>query len=158
MNTNTCSINAELSLDFIPSIHAAYIHSQKSRRSAIRKRNKRSVFSQLAHISDEKHSSLLPARIRQIIFVLAIIAVIAIGRFMITSASERMQAPHMNKYYTSISVQEDDTLWTIAGKYNSGTEDNNSYIRSLKKLNNMTSDTLYKGENLLIYYFSPEEK
>lgn len=69
-----------------------------------------------------------------------------------------MNTSSQTRYYTSISIQEDDTLWDIESRYNSGAEERNDYIHSIMELNHMTSDVLYSGQNLIIYYYSAQEQ
>lgn len=59
------------------------------------------------------------------------------------------------KYYTSILIEEGDSLWSIAEEYRP--DDNISvkkYIKDLKKMNNMHSDTIHAGNYLTIYYYN----
>lgn len=93
-----------------------------------------------------------------VIFML-ILFTIAIGRLVTVSASAQGQEKEpMLRYYTSISIENNDTLWNIAQEYNNGDESDSNYINSIKSLNNMNSDTLYSGQNLIVYYFSSEIK
>lgn len=59
------------------------------------------------------------------------------------------------KYYTSIQIEKDDTLWSIAGNYVSGTNTTINYINEIKEINHLDSDLIYQGQNLIIYYYSP---
>ena len=52
------------------------------------------------------------------------------------------------------SVTTGDTLWSIADRYNNGTENITSYINSLKHLNNIDGDTIYAGDTIIIYYYT----
>jgi LysM repeat protein len=63
----------------------------------------------------------------------------------------------MHKYFTSITVQSDDTLWDIADRY-SYDEKTSSYVRNVMSINNMTDSTIYSGQDLVIYYYSEEVK
>lgn len=87
-----------------------------------------------------------------------IITVICIGSSIIVNASDTVNTSSQTRYYTSIRIQEDDTLWDIEARYNSGTEERNDYIHSIMELNHMTSDVLYNGQNLIIYYYSAEDQ
>ena len=49
-------------------------------------------------------------------------------------------------------MQPDDTLWNIADSYASDGESHQQYINAVKSLNNMTDDTIYSGQNIVIYY------
>ena len=63
------------------------------------------------------------------------------------------------KYYTSYKIQENDTLTSIAEKY---TKDTNvsvaDYISELKNDNRLKDDEITEGENLIITYYSDEQK
>ena len=60
------------------------------------------------------------------------------------------------KYYTSIDIEKNDTLWSIASEYNTNSTDSASYIREIMELNQMNSDCIYQGQHLIIYYYSDE--
>ena len=62
------------------------------------------------------------------------------------------------KYYTSISIQPGDSLWSIACRYSDGHYSSiQEYIDELKSINNLTSDTIHAYEYLLVPYFAAEE-
>ena len=61
---------------------------------------------------------------------------------------------YSGRYYMNIQVNKDDTLWSIADRYNNGTENITSYINSLKQLNNIDGDTIYAGDTIIIYYYA----
>ena len=57
------------------------------------------------------------------------------------------------KYYTSITIEDGDTLWSISEKYMY--DDYNSieeYMNELISINGLTSEKLYAGNNLVIVY------
>lgn len=59
------------------------------------------------------------------------------------------------KYYACITIDEDETLWTIAEEHYS--EEYNSYqeyIDEVKFINNLTDDTIYRGAKLVIPYYA----
>ena len=59
------------------------------------------------------------------------------------------------KYYKSITITNDDTLWSIAEQYMD--EDHyqsiNDYINEVKNMNAMTDDVIHYGEHLIIPYY-----
>ena len=63
-----------------------------------------------------------------------------------------------NKYYTSISIEKGDTLWSIASNYVSGPKTISNYVNELKEINNLQTDCIYQGQNLIVYYYSSEQK
>ena len=64
------------------------------------------------------------------------------------------------KYFKCITVDEDDTLWSIAEENIS--EEYSSiydYIAEVKSINNLNSDKIYYGASLVVpYYAAPVEK
>ena len=60
------------------------------------------------------------------------------------------------KYYTSIRLEEGDTLWTIADRYsaNSG-KSREDYVRELRFMNSLTDDTIHTGNYLTVSYYKP---
>ena len=103
------------------------------------------------------HKDNSPKTLLFIFVSLAVIIFISISSILIVNAAEQNnQSSH--KYYTSIVINSSDTLWDIAQEYNSGSCDIRTYINDIKKLNNMTSDTIYAGQSLIVYYYSDEVK
>ncbi|MBE5921546.1 MAG: LysM peptidoglycan-binding domain-containing protein [Lachnospiraceae bacterium] len=64
------------------------------------------------------------------------------------------------KYYTTITVEEDMTLWEIAEEYNYDVyyDSINDYIDEVKNINSLRSDTIHSGAKLVVVYFSNEYK
>lgn len=63
------------------------------------------------------------------------------------------------KYYTSVQIEAGDTLWSIANSYcNDSGMNISEYIKEIKQLNHLTSDTIISGQYLTIIYFSSEYK
>lgn len=93
-----------------------------------------------------------------IIGILTIVCISVFCGFSVNAAGKK-QNTDMKKYYTSITVEADDTLWDIADLYyivGNNERDSNSYIsyiNDIKRLNNMSTDTLYAGKDLIVYYY-----
>lgn len=60
------------------------------------------------------------------------------------------------KYYKSIAINRDDTLWSIAEEYMD--EDHydsaEDYIREVKDMNSLQDDVIHYGEYLVIPYYT----
>ena len=93
--------------------------------------------------------------IRIIHAILAAVLLIAVtgigGRMIIANASVKEGQNALERYYTSITIEDCDTLWDIEARYNTGAENKEQYIRSIMQMNHMSSDILYSGQNLIIY-------
>lgn len=96
--------------------------------------------------------------IKCILLSCVLISVLCVSSILMVKASDKAGAPGQNKYYTSITVQENDTLWDLARQYNPGDVSRAMFIDEIKQMNNMTSDIIYSGQRLLIYYYSDIKK
>lgn len=59
------------------------------------------------------------------------------------------------KYYKSITIANDDTLWSIAEQYmdEDHYESISDYINEVKNMNAMTDDVIHYGDHLIIPYY-----
>ena len=59
------------------------------------------------------------------------------------------------KYYKSVIVSNNDTLWTIAEKYmdDEHYDSINDYIQEVKSMNTLEDDVIHYGEYLVIPYY-----
>ena len=81
-----------------------------------------------------------------------------LGSVMV-NAESRSANPDAELYYTNIVVQEGDTLWDIAREYVDYDYYDNAkeYMDELVRINALTTDDVYAGENLIVtYYVVPE--
>lgn len=62
------------------------------------------------------------------------------------------------KYYKSITVTNDDTLWSIAAEYmdDEHYESIYDYINEVKSMNSLTDDVIQYGEHLVVPYYDSE--
>lgn len=75
---------------------------------------------------------------------------------LIARAQSCMAQNNDNKYFTNITVEEGDTLWNVAEEYMDEEHYDSiyEYMDELKKMNHLTSDELYAGQNLVVTYYS----
>lgn len=82
--------------------------------------------------------------IRIIHAILAAVLLIAVtgigGRMIIANASVKDEQNALERYYTSITIEDCDTLWDIEARYNTGAENKEQYIHSIMQMNHMSSD------------------
>ena len=59
----------------------------------------------------------------------------------------------IQKYYKSITIEQGDSLWSIAQEYRTEDYDNTQeYIDELMQINGLTSETIHEGQHLIIVY------
>ena len=93
-------------------------------------------------------------------FVLVIAAVMLVSCFSVVLGTRLVAAhgsleetPAEYKYYKSIELSEGDTLWDIAVTYTGNEYSSvNDYIKVLKQINNLSSDTIHEGQYLTVVY------
>ena len=79
---------------------------------------------------------------RFIIFTVVLILLVMSAFSTITGA--------INASGSSATVQPGDTLWSIAEKHMDDSKDIRKFIYEIKKLNNVSADTLTAGQKLMI--------
>lgn len=58
------------------------------------------------------------------------------------------------KYYTSIEVEEGDTLWSISEEYmTSEYNDRNEYMNEVRQMNHITGSEIRSGSIILVPYY-----
>ena len=70
--------------------------------------------------------------------------------------SHRTEYAYINgsPYYKSVEIKDGDNLWNIARQYKKGSRmSTEEYIRELKRMNSLRSDTIHKGQFLTIVYY-----
>ena len=85
--------------------------------------------------------------------ILMMVICISFGAFLVSAHEKTSADDIVYKYYKSIEIQSGDTLWAIAedtmtDEYNSVAE----YVQVLKDMNNLDSDNIQAGQNLIIAY------
>lgn len=97
--------------------------------------------------------------LRQRIVVIALSFVIVLGSILFwTVGKSKASVEHESfKYYTSVRIEQGDTLWSIANHY-MGPEyqDIQEYIAEIKRLNKLGPDEIHSGQYLTVPYYSRE--
>ena len=98
---------------------------------------------------------------RRMILLLAALFVITVGSIVCGSIFSSAKDPATDipqyKYYKSITIEQGDSLWSIAQEYRSDTyEDVQEYINELVQLNGLTSMTIHEGQHLVVAYYDAE--
>jgi len=61
--------------------------------------------------------------------------------------------PEYQRYYKSVQIRPGDSLWGLAEEYSGGRMSVEDYIRELRSMNRLTSDTIHSGQYLTVLYF-----
>ena len=76
------------------------------------------------------------------------------GRSLMYVMAEEAISPSPEKYYTSIHLEEGDTLWSIAQTYYSDSEESiEEYVRELRQINSLSDNHIDAGHYLTIRYY-----
>ncbi len=91
-------------------------------------------------------------KLNKYVLICAFIAILAI---LIAATGMFVQAQEKNEVlYTSIEIQDNDTLWAIASTYCDPDEESiTEYIENIKEINNISSDQIISGNYLIIYEY-----
>ena len=62
---------------------------------------------------------------------------------------------HDTKYYTTISVKSNDSLWSITSDYrDKGYSTQEDYIDEIKSINGLRGNSIKAGSSLIVAYYS----
>lgn len=80
------------------------------------------------------------------------------GSFLSFAQNSRTEEPVQFKCYKSIVIQEGDSLWSLAERhiYSESETAVKEYIKELKQINQLESETIQTGEHLIIPYYTTE--
>lgn len=86
--------------------------------------------------------------------IIIVTAVFAFQSFVSKAQEENPDVTY--KYFTSLEIEQGDTLWNIAQEYiDYGYYDNvQEYVDEVLDINNMSDDTIKAGQCIIIPYFS----
>lgn len=88
----------------------------------------------------------------QFIIIVTVVLVIICSTFI--SINAKGSDTTGSKYFTTIKIEDGDSLWSIANTYcSSGYNDYNEYIDEVKSINNMSDDVVKKGSYIVVPYY-----
>lgn len=95
---------------------------------------------------------------RRIVLTMISVFVITMGCIVCGSIFTSAKNPETDipqyKYYKSITIEQGDSLWSIAETYCCEEyKDTYDYIAEVKELNGLTSDTIHEGQHLVVAYY-----
>ncbi len=82
------------------------------------------------------------------------VCIILFSNHSVTNASESGNNVQLTKYYKTITIEQGDTLWSIAQEYKSGDyKTTQDYVNELISMNGLHSEQITSGQKLVIAYF-----
>lgn len=93
-----------------------------------------------------------------ILTLLFILGGVLLGSSWSDARRSEASADHsIYKYYTTVTVEDGDTLWTLADTYmDEQYRDKREFISEVKQLNQIDENQIHEGTQLVIPYYSPE--
>lgn len=97
----------------------------------------------------------LQRKFLMLIMTVCLVITFSIGINGFLSNAKNNESRTFYKYYTSITVTNEDTLWSIAEKYMDAEHYNsvNDYIQEVKAMNHLKNDIINYGEHLIVPYY-----
>lgn len=92
------------------------------------------------------------------LIMLAILLVTGLlGYHLKQTMSEEVTITGYSKYYTSVRLEEGDTLYSLAERYNNlNIKSADEYVRELRSMNCLTEDLIHAGNYLTITYYKTD--
>lgn len=76
------------------------------------------------------------------------------GRSLMYVMAEEETNASPEKFYTSIHLEEGDTLWSIAQTYYTDSDESvEEYVRELRQINSLSDDHIDAGHYLTVRYY-----
>lgn len=77
------------------------------------------------------------------------------GHTLLNAHAGEKGAGQLNRYYTSIQLEQGDSLWDIAGQYMEGSGcSKQEYVEELKRMNGLKDGQIHSGEYLTVVYYA----
>ncbi len=110
-----------------------------------------------AYKRKKRRQQILRNRILTTLVTVCLVFAFTVGYYSIKSSASTGDEQVSFKYYTSVNVEQGDTLWNIADKYIDYTqyEDKVAYIAEIQSINHLedTADIIV-GQSLIVPYYS----
>lgn len=121
------------------------------------KRYNRGINSRSSRVKARRRRNRFLVKLSTVLMMCAMIGIMFV-RMNLYAESEHQEAP-VYKYYTSICINDGDTLERIAReRYTIDFESVEAYIKEVKFINHLKSDELIAGGYLIVPYYSVIEK
>lgn len=96
--------------------------------------------------------------LKKSIMILAVVLIMLLSSIFgwslmyVMAEDEATMSPE--KYYTSIRLEDGDTLWSIAERYMDSEESVADYVSELRQINSLSDDHIDAGHYLTVRYYN----
>lgn len=113
--------------------------------------NRRLTYRQ--YLNKKRRTQIIKKKIKFTLFTSILVLFLSITLFSMKANAASNDMKHEYKYFRSITVNSNDTLWDYATMYSK--DDNyKAYIKEVKKINHLGSNEIHQGMRLIIPYYS----
>lgn len=96
--------------------------------------------------------------LKKIFLVLMVVFIMLLsgffGRSLMYVMAEEETSDLPDRFYTSIRLEEGDTLWSIAQAYYRNSDESiEDYVRELRQINSLSDDHIDAGHYLTVRYY-----
>ena len=92
-----------------------------------------------------------------VIVGILLLLVLFVGGRRLRVHAQNEQRVVLKRYYTSVQIQQGDSLWKYAEEYGKGSGySKKEYVEELKRMNGLTRDEIHAGRYLTVVYFSEQ--
>lgn len=111
------------------------------------------------NLNRRAHKVMVQKRVIALAGILIVSLLILLGSSIRTFASSRNNEP-LHKYYTSIRIENGDSLWSLADQYTvDGVYDRDDFIEETRSLNQLSNQNeLHTGDYIVVGYYSTDMK
>lgn len=113
----------------------------------------RSEYMRRAQLKKNRRTRQLRRRLAILTFIVCLTG--SFGIFGMTAHAQSKDEIQVYKYYKSVVVKSNDSLWNYAVE-NAKDSNYEKYIAEVERMNNLNSDEIITGMNLIIPYYSLE--
>ncbi len=88
-----------------------------------------------------------------IVLMVVLFVMGAVFGFCLDNVLAKDSEPGPQRYYKSVRIEQGDSLWGLAEEYGGSQMPAAEYVKELRTMNGLTSDTIHWGQYLTVLYF-----
>ena len=117
--------------------------------------NNKVNYTRKQYLNKKRRNKEIKRKILLLAFSILFILILSFSAFGMKANAASKDINHNYKYYKSITVKTNDSLWDYAYEY-AKDNDYKAYIKEVKNINNLTNNEIKQGMRLVLPYYSNE--